>query len=161
MSKLKHKFTWFDAIIAVAVLAVVAGIFLRFSGRAKTVFKHTPFEITLAIAEAPIYIGNEAQDAVDKWLTLNEKSCTDNLGKIVSIDVQEEPIRYLEEQNGKTVFKKNPDLCRIIVKARCEDGYVDDKGFWTSSLFNLGVGQKIDVKGPGFGAEYAIIIDIK
>jgi len=159
MDKTTRKFTWFDLVVVIGVVLLISGICLRFTGKAQTKLAKTPFEVTIVAINVSPELADTAKNAVGTKMSLDEKASSDNIGEILSVKIENDK-DVIKMANGTLVRSDIPDKKRVTIVLKCEDGSVDNRGFWTSSLFDVSVGSTVRVKGIGFAFE-ALIVSVK
>ncbi|MGN0163714.1 MAG: DUF4330 domain-containing protein [Candidatus Ornithomonoglobus sp.] len=137
---IKGKFNIIDLLVIILIIAVIAGIVVRFGSKITTAVKSDEeFEYTVKLESVRQY----TVDALEKKGKLSDKKATVDLGEI--IDVQTEPAAFLSETaDGRMVYAKQPDRYTVYVTIRTR-GKESDNSYITADSEELSVGRDTEI----------------
>ncbi len=137
---IKGKFNIIDLLVIVLIIAVIAGIFVRFGSKITTAVKSDEeFEYTVKLESVRQY----TVDALEKKGKLSDKKATVDLGEI--IDVRTEPASFLSETaDGRMVYAKQPGRYTVYVTIRTR-GKESDNSYITADSEELSVGRNTEI----------------
>lgn len=137
---IKGKFNIIDLLVIILIIAVIAGIAVRFGSKITTAVKSDEeFEYIVKIESVRQF----TVDALEKKGKISDKKATMDLGEI--IDVQKEPAAFLSETaDGRMVYAKQPDRYTVYVTIRTH-GKESDNSYITADSEELSVGRNTDI----------------
>lgn len=138
--KIKGKFNIIDILVVILIIAVIAGIGVRYRSVVTTAVKSDEeFEYVVELES----VRQCTVDALEKKGKLSDKKATVDLGEI--IDVQAEPARFLSEKaDGSVVYAKQPDRYTVQVTVRTR-GKESDNSYITADSNELSVGRTTEI----------------
>jgi len=142
---MKRKLNWVDGLIILAVIIVGLGVFWRMAGQVESATaKSGKFYYTVEV-KALRQMGVDAViKSGGKQFNMNDKARSDFMGYLVNWDVRPSQ-KEIEMENGKFVRAEIPERYDVTLVFEI-DGQINDVGYWTPQLSNIGAGAKVIMK---------------
>ena len=138
--KIKGKFNIIDLLVIILVVAVIAGIAVRYGSSVTTAVKSDEeFEYVVKVESVRMF----TIDALEKKGKVTDKKSTLDLGEIVSVEY--EPTKYQSTTaNGKIIFAEQPEryTAYVTIKTR---GKESDNSYITADSNELSVGRTTEI----------------
>lgn len=138
--KIKGKFNIIDLLVIILIVAVIAGIVVRYGSSVTTAVKSDEeFEYVVKVESVRKF----TIDALEKKGKVTDKKSTLDLGEIVSVEY--EPTKYQSTTaNGKIIFAEQPDryTAYVTIKTR---GKESDNSYITADSNELSVGRTTEI----------------
>jgi hypothetical protein len=142
--KLFGKVSIVDAIVALAVIIVAVGIYIRFGGEAgKAVAEDVTFSYTMEVKELRQPSVDALQDSVGMEFFLNEKKDSD-MGTLTNVEVSP-AMGIVEKTDGTTQMAEIPEKYDAILTFQMT-GRVNDVGYYSPQLQAINVGTTYVIK---------------
>lgn len=138
--KIKGKFNIIDLLVIILIVAVIAGIAVRYGSSVTTAVKSDEeFEYVVKVESVRMF----TIDALEKKGKVTDKKSTLDLGEIVSVEY--EPTKYQSTTaNGKIIFAEQPEryTAYVTIKTR---GKESDNSYITADSNELSVGRTTEI----------------
>ncbi|MDR1100793.1 MAG: DUF4330 domain-containing protein [Clostridiales bacterium] len=139
------KFNWIDGIIILLVFVLGAGVWARFGGTVeRTTAKTSEFTYKVDIQRVRQQSIDALYASVGAEFNMEDKARTDDMGTLVALDVRP-AMREVELLDGHTVLSEVPKRFDATLTLSLR-GNVNDYGFFTPQLSNIGAGAKVTMK---------------
>ena len=138
--KIKGKFNIIDILVILLIIAVVAGIVVRFGSSVTTAVKSDEeFEYVVKVESVRQY----TVDALNKKGKITDKKSEIDLGEIISVET--EPSKFLSEKsNGEMVYASQPDRFTAYITIKTK-GKESDNSYITADSNELSVGRVTEI----------------
>lgn len=141
----KRKFNWFDGLILVAVIIVAFGVYSRMTGRVQSATAVTSeFFYTVEIKKVRQATVDAMEKSVGAKFNMNDKARVDDMGILTGYEVRPSTLE-LEKANGEAVLAEIPERFDITLEFKL-DGVVNDLGYYTPQLSNIGAGATVVIR---------------
>ena len=140
-----RKFNWIDGLIIIAVVIVGLGIFWRMTGQVESATaKGGKFYYTVEV-KALRQMGVDAiEKSIGKQFNMNDKARSDYMGILLNYEARLSQ-KEIEMENGKFVLAEIPERYDVTLFFEI-DGQINDVGYWTPQLSNIGAGASVIMK---------------
>lgn len=142
--KIKGKFNIIDLLVILLIIAVIAGIAVRYgSSVTKAVKSDEEFEYTIRIESVRQFTVDALQETMDTESHLTDKKSTIDLGIIT--DIKSEDTKLLAEKaDGTMVYAPQEDRKTAYVTIRTR-GKESDNSYITADSNELSVGRHTEI----------------
>ncbi|MDD6484965.1 MAG: DUF4330 domain-containing protein [Clostridiales bacterium] len=138
--RIKGKFSIIDIAVIVLVIAVIAGIVIRFgSGVTSAVTSDVTFKYTVKVNGVREF----TVKGLEKKGYITDKKSTEKIGEIQSVEVSEAKIQSTTA-NGTIEWSTLPDRYQCVVTI-IADGRESEDGYLLNDTTELSVGRNVDL----------------
>ena len=139
------KISIVDLTVLVAVIILIAGIYVRFfGGPTKTVVQSSDFYYVLEVKNIRESNLHGLEKSLNGRFYLNEK-ITSEMGTLVDIQ-SSTAVSTMETADGKIVTTKVPERFDALLTFKLT-GRINDRGYFTPSLNHISAGVQYNIKG--------------
>ncbi|MBR0365695.1 MAG: DUF4330 domain-containing protein [Clostridia bacterium] len=142
--KIKGKFNIIDVFVIILILAVIAGLFVRYGSRVTTAVKSDEeFVCTVKVQSIRKFTIDALEKTMETKSRLTDKKATVDLGEIT--DVKYEPATVLSEKtNGTMVYAPQEDRYNVYVTINTH-AKESDNSYILADSNELAVGREIEM----------------
>ena len=141
---IKGKFNIIDILVIVLIIAVIAGIALRYGSKITTAVKSDEeFSYVVRVQSVREYTIDALKETMKTASKLSDKKGTVDLGKIVNIDVK--PATVISEKADGTIVEAPQDgryTAYVTIETR---GKEPDNSYITADSNELSVGRSTEI----------------
>ncbi|MCL2739616.1 MAG: DUF4330 family protein [Oscillospiraceae bacterium] len=140
-----RKPNWVDILIILAVIIVGLGIFWRMTGQVENATaKSSRFYYTVETQKLRQMGVDGIEKSVGKQFNMSDKARSDFMGTLLSYEARPAQ-KEIEMADGSWVWAEIPERYDVTLFFEI-DGQVNDVGYFTPQLSNLGAGCKVILK---------------
>lgn len=142
--KIKGKFNIIDILVIVLIIAVIAGLAVRYGSRITSAVKSDEeFEYVVRVQSVRMYTIDALKETKDTESKLSDKKGTVDLGKITNVEY--EPATVISEKaDGTIVDAPQEDRYTAYVTIRTR-GKESDNSYITADSNELSVGRSTEI----------------
>ena len=142
--KIKGKFNVIDLLVILLIIAVIAGIAVRFGSKVTSAVKSDEeFEYTVRIESVRQFTVDALQETMDTGSHLTDKKSTVDLGVIT--DIQSDDAKIISEKADGTIVYASQEgrkTAYITIRTR---GKESDNSYITADSNELSVGRQTEI----------------
>ena len=154
--KIFGKISMFDIIVILAVIVCIAGVYVRFVARPQKV------QVEKASFTYQVVVSGIRQLSVDTLIqskgtkfTLAEKGRSDELGTLTDVTSTPSKETFIQK-DGNAVTVDSPSKVEALLTLKL-DGMVNDRGFFTPQLKDIGVGSTLILQNKYIKTEGQVV----
>ncbi|MBQ3426541.1 MAG: DUF4330 domain-containing protein [Clostridia bacterium] len=142
--KIKGKFNIIDLLVILLIIAVIAGLFVRFGSSVTTAVKSDEeFECIVKVQSVRQFTVDALTESMETKSRLTDKKATVDLGEITGVEC--EPAEVLSEKtNGTMVYAPQEDRYNVYVTIRTH-AKESDNSYILADSNELAVGRSIEI----------------
>jgi len=142
---MKRKLNWVDILIILVAIIVGLGIFWRMTGQVESATaKNSRFYYTVEVKALRQMGVDGIEKSVGKQFNMSDKARTDYMGKLSRYEARPSQ-KEIEMADGRFVPAEIPERYDVTLFFEI-DGQINDVGYWTPQLSNIGAGAKVVLK---------------
>lgn len=139
---MKRKFNWVDIVIILAIVIIGMGVWARLGDTVERVTAApTEFSYKVEVRKVRSFTVDALERSLGHEFNMDDRARTDDMGELIEIDVRP-ATEEVELANGTTRQAEIPNRYDVVLTLRVS-GSVNDFGYFTPQLSNIGAGAKV------------------